>query len=81
MYEHLLEKISSILSVDYVTPPDLNPHQEDTGVLYKALEKVVEFSVESHLPRLGGASTVDEIVRIYVEQYDKNKEKILSLAK
>ena len=42
-------------------------------ILYKCMQKCVNFNVDEHLPLIGTETNINKIVKLYYDVYDANK--------
>ncbi len=76
LFQYICKKISDILNINETINYNCDPlsgHKgAPRGILYKCIQKCVDFDIEICSPELDGKNTIEDIVDIYYKSY-KNK--------
>ncbi len=74
--QNIAEKIVTLLKIDSKIDYNIDPlHISERGIIYKCIEKVVDFNIENHKPRLSkyNMESIEDIVNKYYEIYEKSQ--------
>lgn len=51
-------------------------YENDRGILYKSIQKCVNFNINEHKPSINNSSNINEIINMYITEYKKDKKDI-----
>jgi hypothetical protein len=82
IFHYIIEKIINILNIADYNDYNVDPLAfSDRGILYKCIEKCVNFDINEYIPRLSkyNLETKEEIINKYIEIYKEIDLKSISL--
>ena len=76
LFEYICNEILTLLNLELLQntfeKKDLL-YMNDRGILYKSIQKCVNFDINTHTPSINKTSNINEIINMYLLEYQKQK--------
>jgi len=70
LFQYICKEIKKILNIDFNIDYSCDPLSNFKGIIYKCIQKNVNFDINKHIPYLLGENDIINIIKIYYSSYN-----------